>query len=402
MKRNFFFKGNAQPDIDTSTETALQGAFQGTEAALQESFQSIGLSVSKEPLKRCWNVKSTQPATNNRHGLAKITGTASAVALAGLIAFFKVRQEYTFIVWAISLALLILFDGIHFFDRFLAFQSRAILSSVIIMLAGYMFAKIALDAEIDALLILAGITGLGGLILILVLNSKWLAAEQWLMTEAGQTALLTDVDNQATRAWQGFGRRESRSLLYTLGTETTDNALDILYRPVWIAGYISGNERIAKYKQRMERLEAQAAEAERLKAELIDQRKEDTALYARLREAEQELKYTNMEYSALQKELAKLQTVNEQLLANNNELVDELERLSPRASLQQKEKADQSELDTILRLIGEGASQASVAKTMNLSKSKVSRILKEARESGKIPEGHPAFESHPVVVVKSA
>ena len=107
-----------------------------------------------------------------------------------------------------------------------------------------------------------------------------------------------------------------------------------------------------------------------------------------------------MEYSALQKELAKLQTVNEQLLANNNELVDELERLSPRASLQQKEKADQSELDTILRLTGEGASQASVAKTMNLSK--VSRILKEARESGKIPEGHPAFESHPVVVVKSA
>lgn len=391
--------------IDTSSEIALQTAFQSAGDTLQEDFQKIGIAMQRTETdsmqrpfqQRSWNVKSAIRSENNRHSIIKIMGTMISVTAACLITLPEVRAEYRIITWIVSLALMILSDGVHLFDRFLAFQSRAILSGVILLIALYELLKASRGIEVRSLLTLAGLTGIGGLILILVLNRKWLAAEQWLMTEAGQTALLTDVDNSATRAWQAAGRRESRSLLYSLGMETTDNALDIIHRPIWLAGYLSAHEKIAKYKQRLEKLEAQASETERLKAELEEQRKECSRYYSELRDIKTELEFANREYTELQKENRKLALRNEQLLINNDELIQELENVSPIAARDTKKHEQQSDLERILDLIAQGESQAGAARIMEISKAKVSRMLKEAREAGQIPEDHPAYESHPII-----
>lgn len=394
------FKKSIRP-IDAplqETETALQGAFQRQENALQESFQSIGITVAQDTKQRCWNVKSAGSYKNNRHRALRTAGTAAGLAIATAAPFFTGEPQALFTIWLASLALLLVADGLHFFDRFLAFQSRAILAGAAAILDAYIVYEAITGQTLQALLILAGMTGAGGLLLIIVLNKKWLAAEQWLMTEAGQTALLTDTDNAAVRAWQGYGRRETRSLLYTLGMETTDNALDIVFRPVFIAAWLSGYERTAKYKQRLEKARSAAQEAERLRAELDAQRKEDAAIYAKLRDMEQDLKYNNMEYAALQKEFNALQARQADLLAANDELMQALESTDPPAANEHRQAQASGDLQKILDLMARGASQGQAAKALSLSASKVSRMLKDAREAGQIPEGHPAAAARPIIV----
>ena len=394
-----FFKStkSAVAEPLQESETALQNAFQRRETTLQGAFQDIGLDVAKKKKKRCWNVKSAQPATNNRHGAAKIAGTCIAAISATAAPFATSAAAWLAIIWLLCLAVLILSDALHFFDRFLSFQARAIVSAWLIIIDIVLLADVK-GMESPALLKLAGITGAGGLILILTLNSKWLAAEQWLMTEAGQTALLTDTDNAAVRAWQSYGRRETRSLLYTLGTETTDNALDIVHRPIWLAGYLSASERIGRYKEKLRKLEARAAQSANLQVEAKEAKQDADRYYNELREVKTELAFTEKEFTALQKDYNKLAARQEELIRANEELMQALEEAGPAAAKEHREHAQESNLQRILDLIEQGASQAAAAKALGLSATKVSRMLKEAREAGQIPAGHPAAEARPVIV----
>lgn len=405
--RRLFFKRNPAAldrsrtgeNVDTSNEAALQESFQQTEYTLQESFQNIGISVSRPLQKRFWNVKAGKRPKNNRHGAVKILFTVAGVSLACLVSVARIPDEYRIVIWIISLALLIMSDSLHFFDRFLAFQSRTIIACLLLIIAAYEFIGMYTGLQLKGLINLAGIIGVGGLILILVLNKSWLAAEQWLMTDAGQTALLTDVDNRATRAWQAAGRRETRSLLYTLGMETTDNALDIIHRPVWLAGYLAGNAVIVKYRQRVESLEAKAKRTVVLEDKLQEMenlREDYKRCYKECAELSRELRSSNKEYEALQAEYNILHSKHEQALACNEELIAELDRLEPAGDRPKKEDG-KSDLQKILDLIEKGESQAGASRILGISKAKVSRMLKEAREAGDIPPEHPAFKSNPII-----
>ena len=402
------------PETDPEGEKELQRAFRSVSGRFESTFQDRNIEVSGKFQKRSWNVRASRSFKNNRHGALKFIGTLTAF-LAGTAGTLTGQPDrIQLALWLAMISIIVLLDGIHFFDRFFSLQSRLIISASIICAACYV-----LTAS-DQVLKVTGITAGTGLILIVVLNKKWLSAECWLMTEAGQTALLVDVDNESTRAWQGYGRRETRSMLYSLGLESSDDALDVVHRPVWIAGFLSADKRIGKYKERLSRLEARAQEADNLKARLQEAEQDAYKTYEELKQLKSSYNYTAKELQDLQRDYDKLASRQAELIQANEELCQALE-YSESPSEAQREAQDalqgadnekdagkqagahrsiyevKTPLQRMLDYMAEGYSQTQAGKMIGVSKATASRMIKEARAAGKIPDGHPAAESRPVI-----
>ncbi|KIR02528.1 hypothetical protein P261_01343 [Lachnospiraceae bacterium TWA4] len=54
----------------------------------------------------------------------------------------------------------------------------------------------------------------------------------------------TNLDNKSTGAWQGHGRRESRTLLYQLGYTPNENVLDFYIKPIYLLGHMHGMKKV--------------------------------------------------------------------------------------------------------------------------------------------------------------
>lgn len=387
------------------SENYLKQRFTGVSNTFQEAFQDRSIDVSKRFIKRSWNVRASRKLKNNRLEAVKFICSVLAF-LSGLGGTMTDRPaQIQLTIWLISLAALILFDGLHFFDRFFSIQSRAIISASAVCYAAYVY------TELETVFQAAGIITGTGLLLIIVLNKKWLSAENWLMTEAGQRALLIDCDNEATRQWQAAGRRETRSMLYSLGLESSDNSLDIIHRPIWLAGYLSAEQKLGRYRERMMKLEARAKEAGSLSGELEESRAEATRYYQELKQIKSDLAHTEKRADALAKDNEVLANENAELRRANEELCEALkfdQTEDTGADPEGQERGTgvypvKTDLERLLDYIEQGYSQTQAGKLIGVSKATASRMVKEARESGQIPAGHPAAQARPnITVVRGA
>jgi len=399
---------NINVQLPETTETAqeLKNVVDKVGEGFKSSFDELNISVSKAMKTRAWNVKANTNVKLAWKNIWFYVATIASVIFGFLATLLLESLVLQISVCLIVLAVIISFDVLHFFDRFLAFQSRIALGISLVCIG------ISIMTALPSMIVLTVVAVVSTLLLILVLNQKWLAAEQWLLTDAGQKALQLDLDNKATRAWQGFGRRETRSMLCSLGIESTDDALDIVHRPIWLSGYLQSEFKHLQYEKQAQQVEALRNTVTKLKQKIKENDEEYNKSFEQIRNLKYELQEVKSLYEALNKEHNKLLLRYDEAIMANDELMEIFNKESDSikkdsAVLEVAEKADDvvvtlethesTDLEKLLNLIEEGYSQSKAASIIGISASKASRIIKSAREKGEIPEGHPALKIKPAI-----
>lgn len=399
---------NINVQLPETTETAqeLKNVVDKVGEGFKSSFDELNISVSKAMKTRAWNVKANTNVKLAWKNIWFYVANIIAITLGFLSTLFLKSTILQISIWFMVLSVIVIFDVLHFFDRFLAFQSRVALGISLI------FIGISIMTMLKSIIVLTIMVIVTTSLLIYVLNSKWLAAEQWLLTDVGQKALQLDLDNKATRAWQGFGRRETRSMLCSLGIESTDDALDIVHRPIWLAGYSQSEIRHLQYEKQTQQIELLRNTIAQLKQKIKTNDEEYNKSFEQIRNLKYELQDIKNLYEELNKEHNKLLLRYDEAIMANDELMEIFNKESDSikkdsAVVEVTEKTDDvvvalethesTDLEKLLNLIEEGYSQSKAASIIGISASKASRIIKSAKEKGEIPEGHPVFNIKPAV-----
>lgn len=348
--------------------------FQKRSKAFHERSAERSNSRSSPFQNRFWNEKAQRTAQNNRHVPTKIGVNLvfMAFCFVGTLAELPWKfQAGSYLGWV---AVFLITDPLDMLGRFLAPQSEKLLA----LMAG--LAIMVLIQPVQPFVGIVGVIASGAMTAIWLCNQTWLASYNWLMSAAVQEALLIDVDNKATQAWQTHGRRETRTLLHELGFQATDNILDILHRPVYIAGYLNGYKKTVKYNKRLEDALKAAEQGQEYKRQCALLRKEIQSMEGDLKEAEQMLQeeiatsaHWQELYQSMSKENEQLRTINAELVAD---LPDPEAMAEHTIQIRQQEK--DAVKDTVLAALAKGMSYADAGKLAGVSKTTVSRIKKEA------------------------
>lgn len=399
---------NINVQLPETTETAqeLKNVVDKVGEGFKSSFDELNISVSKAMKTRAWNVKANTNVKLAWKNIWFYIANIIAITLGFLSTLFLKSTILQISIWFMVLSVIVIFDVLHFFDRFLSFQSRVALGISLI------FIGISIMTMLKSIMVLTIMIIATTSLLIYVLNNKWLAAEQWLLTDVGQKALQLDLDNKATRAWQGFGRRETRSMLCSLGIESTDDALDIVHRPIWLAGYSQSEIRHLQYEKQIQQIEVLRNTVAKLKQKIKSNDEEYNKSFEQIRNLKYELQDVKNLYEELNKEHNKLLLRYDEAIMANDELMeifnkesDSVKKDSAVVEVAKKtddvvvalETHESTDLEKLLNLIEEGYSQSKAASIIGISASKASRIIKSAKEKGEIPEGHPVFNIKPAV-----
>lgn len=326
-------------------------------------------SVRETVRGRPWTWKAQRNAQNRRTvPLWKQVIALSALVVSLLSTLTEQEPKVQVIAYLVFGAVFCLLDPIECLTRLLAPQSCCLLAIDQILIAvgiiqpmrGYLAVMVALLA--------------GSLTAIRFLNYEWLAAYNWIMSDAVQKALLIDVENKATKAWSAHGRRETRTLLHELGYQADDSILDILHRPVYLCGFLNGYEKTTKVKSRIEALENKAdkyiqvskdltAENQKLKNEISSMKEVEDELRSQL--SESEYMYNNIQqlYAASQAENRRLRIANEELLQGVPEPSEMPEELS------QEEQ--------IRKMLSQGMSIRKIAEILQIPKNRVEKVKQQ-------------------------
>lgn len=326
-------------------------------------------SVRETVRRRLWTAKAARNAQNKRTvPLWKQVIALSALTVALVSTLTEQEPKVQVIAYLVFGAVFCLLDPIGCLTRRLAPQSCCLLAicqvlvivGIIQPMRGYLIVMVVLIA--------------GALTAIRFLNYEWLAAYNWLMSKAVQTALLVDVENKATKAWQAHGRRETRTLLHELGYRADDSVLDVLHRPVYLCGYLNGFQKTTKIKSRIEALENKAdkyiqvskdlkAENQKLKNEINALKEVEDELRAQLSESEHMYNNVQKMYAASQAENRRLRIANEELLQGVPEPSEMPEELS--------------EEEQIRRLLAQNMSIRKIADVLQIPKNRVEKVKQQ-------------------------
>ena len=343
----------------------VRDAVRGCPSGVREVSETVRNAVHRHP----WTVKAARNAENKRTvvGWKQVT---SIIALIVSLASTMTEQEpkIQVIAYLIFGFVFFLLDPLDVLARLLAPQSCRLLAICQMLVivgilkpnSGYLIAMFILIA--------------GSLIAIRLFNVQWLAAYNWLMSAAVQKALLIDLDNRSTKAWQAHGRRECRTLLHELGHDADDSLLDILHRPVYLCGYLNGYEKTTKVKSRIEALESKS---DRLSESLKETKKENKELKEELAQSKKEcaeiqanLTETEYMYYNIQSLYAELQTENRRLRQANEELLNGL----PETEALTEELTEEAQ---IRHYLSQGLSIRKIADIMKVPKCRVEKVRQQ-------------------------
>ncbi|MCQ2499787.1 MAG: hypothetical protein MJ117_00400 [Lachnospiraceae bacterium] len=132
---------------------------------------------------------------------------------------------------AMTVMIFLAFNPMDIISRYLARQTRFLLCLDIAILINTIDTKN--PKGIGAALFWTICT----VILIVLMNHRWLMAYNWLYTEAVVHALVKAPDNTGVKAWDDHGKRETRTLLAECGLPSDDDTLQIFAKGIYIAGF---------------------------------------------------------------------------------------------------------------------------------------------------------------------
>lgn len=371
----------------------MENTVKNNDQGVKSSDQSVKLAV-KAADQSCINLenghdfytKAARNLENNRYGKVKIWITVTMTMVCLGMTLYDVAAKQQFCAYMITCACVLLLDTAQAFTRLLAKQSRWIIASVLIMIV------VGVITQHKNYCIVVTMLSFLLLAFVFLMNTRWLAADNWLMSAAAQAALDVDLDNTATRAWQSHGRRETRTLLYELGCPADDKSLDIMHKPVYLAGYLNGYQKTAKQKSRLQAAQEAVKEANqeinRLHIQL-DQAKqsERTALQehadmkSKLDESKYYEEYWQKKYNQEHRLVADLMEANELLVAELPEPMAAIVAQDNLARIQ-----EQSRDQKIQAALNAGMSFREAAKFAGCSHGTVNNYVKRSKEesSGKI------------------
>ena len=331
--------------------------------------------------KREWNEKAQRNAENNRH--VPVKATVNLLLLAGCFieTLLELEPIYQVISYLLLFSVFMATDPLDALTRYLAPQTR-----YIIALCGTMIIVVIVRPYRPLFMIVCFIVTLG-LTSIKIFNQSWLASYNWLMSSAVQRALLYDLDNNATKAWQAHGRRETRTLLHEMGYQATDDILDILHRPVYLCGYMNGYKKEVKYKQKLQKTEETAERYKNKLKEMNEQFKTIKNEYQimesdyyqikmQLKEETNNSDYWHRLYNVEHKLAEQLQAANEELINTLQSPEDQVDHGSRFTEIKSKSMEEK-----VLSAINAGASYAEAGRIAGCSKSKAWRIHNDAKDS---------------------
>ncbi|MCI7099053.1 MAG: hypothetical protein MR966_09175 [Lachnospiraceae bacterium] len=350
----------------------VSAGVQGLSKTVQGSVQEVSKTVQKTVHGRLWTWKAQRNSQNRRTVPLWKQVIAMSALIVSLVSTLTEQEPKTQVLaYLVFGTVFFLLDPIQCITRLLAPQSCCLIAldqvliivGIIRPMRGYLIVMVVLIT--------------GSVTAIRFLNAEWLAAYNWVMSEAVQKALLIDVDNKATQAWQTHGRRETRTLLHELGFKATDDILDILHRPVYLCGYLNGYKKTTKVKSRIEALENKAdkyiqlskdlkAENQNLKNEISSLKEVEAELRAQL--SESEYMYNNIQkmYAASQAENRRLRVANEELLQGVPEPSEMPEELS--------------EEEQIRRLLDQNMSIRKIAEILQIPKGRIEKVKKQDQQ----------------------
>lgn len=333
--------------------------------------RKVSAGVRETVRGRPWTWKAARNAKNSRTvPIWKQVTALSALTVALVSTLTEQEPKTQVIAYLVFGAVFCLLDPIGCLTRRLAPQSCYLLAidqilivvGIIQPMRGYLIVMLVLIA--------------GSLTAIRFLNYEWLAGYNWIMSEAVQKALLVDVDNKATKAWQAHGRRETRTLLHELGYQADDSILDILHRPVYLCGFLNGYEKTTKYKSRLESLENKADQYSKVSKELKAENQKLKNEISSLKEVEDEIRAQLSEseymYNNIQQMFAESQAENRRLRMANEELVQGLSDI-------EEPSEEQTEEAQIRRLLRQGMSIRKIAEILQIPKCRVERVKQQER-----------------------
>ena len=348
--------------------------------AFQTEYGDRSIDVAKAFQKRSWNVLAQRNADYERHGVLKLLMTVSAF-LAGTAGTLALKEpKWIVCTWVLAVGVFLWADGLHFFDRFLSSRSRIMLAVDAAGIVGCIVHPKANLISLTAIMVV--ISGL----LIKELNAAWLASEMWLLSDVGQSALRTDAENQATGSWQAHGRRETRSIMVQLGIEATDDVLDVVLKPIWLAGFLFADrltEGIRTKEEKVQKMKDDLSDAREQILKLKEDLRQATAENRQIASAANDAK-ENADGSLIQIRLLQLQVKNltaerDDLLRTNDELMNHVRSQQDQAIIPME--SPQDKVSMIRQYMAAGLSQNKAGALAGLSKAATSRLLHQQEKA---------------------
>lgn len=268
--------------------------------------------------KRSVNEKAARNAENRRYGGLILTGFVIGLSACFMETLLHAEPLMQICSYLSVLSYFFALDPIRALYRAVAPQSRIILALITAA------AIVGIICKYQEYIFIVSLLSLAGLVAIYKCNQSWLSADSWLMSEYVQRAIrAASVDTaRIDEVWQAFGRRECSTLLYELGYDI--DGLDRIHRAVWLTGWMRGNEKTAKYQQRMEAADQLKKRYKDLKENYSALQKQNMESESTIKELEARISESDHQYSQLQKLYKQTKKENEQLLAANQELLDEM------------------------------------------------------------------------------
>ncbi|KIR01702.1 hypothetical protein P261_00516 [Lachnospiraceae bacterium TWA4] len=338
--------------------------------------RQLSESVRNSVRSGVWNVRHLEKTEKKRY-VSKILGIPTiAVVVSALVStLLHADAKIQATLYLSFVGMFIMIDSLEMFYRWLATQTRALIFCDCVLLISCIW------TTNNTYYLIVGLMIVSGGIISYILNSRWLSAYNWKLTETVEKASNTNLDNKSTGAWQGHGRRESRTLLHQLGYTPDDNVLDLYIKPIYLLGHMHGMKKVnqptdknieRQYKELQSKYESLQQTSLDDYNSLIDEYNEIAIAY---QDVADELEQWKTLYYQLQQE-----SYNSDDTEYIQENIVELKK-----ALKEEQPIDESVVDTgslvpeekAVRMLKDGISIRKVVEATGLSKYNVERLKKE-------------------------
>lgn len=319
--------------------------------------------------------ETVRTAERTRHARRKpknhtpFTYFSTAIAF-GMLAFGLASTYFGF-DWKVQLSLYVITavivlscDVLGLFGRFLATNTRLLISLSLLLLTINIF------AQNERLGTVSSIVFCLLLVCSYYLNSKWLDIENYDLSPEVQKVLINSNENKAALVWEDDGYKKARTLLWNLGNTFTDEELHGVYRPLFLLGYNMGWSKTEKGNVKLQKAEERAEKnqrkAERLEKELKEAKKETHELAEMLRKEQENSSLYMSQRDRMEKRLSQVKAQHDSLLSANSDLMEIVEA----------QEATQEAPQDVIRLVSDNVDETIKSYLESgLSVSKTAKLL---------------------------
>lgn len=321
------------------------------------------------------NVKAAKNAKYDRLRPVKLVTFVLLFTCSLLNTMKGVPFQMQLLGYLFTAAFFVAADAIGAFERTLAKQARLIVAFLICIVIVFV-----VNPTFEVFLVFL-ISGLFGALIIKLLNGRWLASENWLMSAEVQRALLNNPGHNgkaAAESWNAHGAREARTILFEMGLSAFDDVLESL-KPLYVVAFLHGAAKSDELNKQIRRLEKELVLADNTIEKLEDQVGRLEAEVANMDSAscysEVEIEKWKKLHQEAVKRIQLLEAANDELYRSEGDPVVAAVECEKVVQFRKEEKKE-----AVLRMVDAGFSYSQIAEQVGCSKGYISNLVKKTKE----------------------